>query len=210
MAGFVMAQASSRTVRSRALAVAKFSSRPTTFDCIVQLSGSSSQTLRSHAASGSCPRTDKGQGDSQTNRRGSLHRRPQAGNLIEGSRKQKALSADEVERIASVYGNSAVLAVRRRFPVRGGRRLADIEEHGYALTAGRYVGNEEALDEDEPFDERFLASSVGFDAQFREARKLEQEVRAALAEVERGDDRHYTVAQLVSKESLPPQWTQSW
>ena len=78
------------------------------------------------------------------------------GTLIPGSRKQKQFTRDEVERIAEVY---------RTFK-RAGRpeevpgfcktaTIADIAEHRFALTPGRYVGSSVAEDEDEPFEDRF-------------------------------------------------------
>ncbi|MBF0423813.1 MAG: SAM-dependent DNA methyltransferase [Magnetococcales bacterium] len=106
------------------------------------------------------------------------------GALIPGSRKQKALSDAEVERIAAVY---------RQFkregnyePEPGFCRVAtldEIREHRYVLTPGRYVGSEANSDEDEPFEERFPRLKAQLQAQFAKSRELEALIQDVLEEV---------------------------
>ena len=108
------------------------------------------------------------------------------GTLIPGSRKQKQLSAEEVEKIAAVY---------REFKRKGtpaevagfckAATLDEIREHNYALTPGRYVGAAENDDPDEPFEDRFphLAATLG--EQFKQSAALERQIRTSLAEVAR-------------------------
>jgi type I restriction enzyme M protein len=106
------------------------------------------------------------------------------GVLIPGSRKQKQLSAEEVEKIASVY---------RKFKRKGtpaevagfckAATLDEIREHNYALTPGRYVGAAESDDPDEPFEDRFPHLAATLDEQFKQSAALEKQIRLSLAEV---------------------------
>jgi type I restriction enzyme M protein len=78
------------------------------------------------------------------------------GVLIPGSRKQKQLSTEEIERIAAVYRQFK--HDRAPDPVPGFCAVAKIEnvrEYNHTLTSGRYVGASDDGGEDEPFDERF-------------------------------------------------------
>ncbi|MGO9571866.1 MAG: type I restriction-modification system subunit M [Desulfomonilaceae bacterium] len=52
-------------------------------------------------------------------------------------------------------------------------KLAEIREHGYVLTPGRYVGAEEVLDDDEPYEEKMKRLTEELSQQFQESRKLE-------------------------------------
>ena len=106
------------------------------------------------------------------------------GVLIPGSRKQKQLSAEEVEKIASVY---------REFKRKGtpaevagfckAATLEEIREHNYALTPGRYVGAAESDDPDEPFEDRFSHLCATLDEQFTQSAALETQIRTSLATV---------------------------
>lgn len=106
------------------------------------------------------------------------------GVLIPGSRKQKQLSPEEVEKIAAVY---------REFKRKGtpaevagfckAATLDEIREHNYALTPGRYVGAAESDDPDEPFEDRFPHLCATLDEQFKQSALLEKQIRASLAEV---------------------------
>jgi type I restriction enzyme M protein len=108
------------------------------------------------------------------------------GSLVPGSRKQKQLSDDEVERIASAYRSYR----RERPPVGvagfcGVASEDDVRGHGYALTPGRYVGAEDDLTEDEPFEEKFKRLTGQLEQQFVKSAALEREIRSRLAEVRR-------------------------
>ena len=77
------------------------------------------------------------------------------GTLIPGSRKQKQLSADDIERIASVYRQFKHTSTPDA--VRGFCCVANIEAIGadrYALSPGRYVGSADGDTLDEPVEER--------------------------------------------------------
>lgn len=106
------------------------------------------------------------------------------GTLIPGSRKQKQLSAEEIERVAGAYREFKRKAVPESVP--GFCHVATIEEireHNYALTPGRYVGAEDIDDDDEPFEERFPKMVEQIERHFAESRKLETAIRAGLKEI---------------------------
>ena len=78
------------------------------------------------------------------------------GVLMPGSRKQKQLSEEEIEKMVVIYSQFK----RERAPdaVAGFCAVATldkIQEFNYALTPGRYVGASDEIDQDEPFEERF-------------------------------------------------------
>lgn len=58
--------------------------------------------------------------------------------------------------------------------------LEEIKSHGYVLTPGRYVGAEEAEDDDEPFEEKMQRLTQKLEEQFRESSRLEKEIRLNL------------------------------
>ena len=102
------------------------------------------------------------------------------GVLIPGSRKQKQLSAEEIERMAAVYRQFK----RERAPdaVPGFCAVAaldKIREYNYALTPGRYVGASDDGGEDEPFEERFPKLAKSLAAELLESAKLEQAIRSS-------------------------------
>jgi type I restriction enzyme M protein len=103
------------------------------------------------------------------------------GALIPGSRKQKQLTAEELERIAGVY---------RQFRKTGApsaelgfcavAKVKEITAHGYTLTPGRYVGASDDGGEDEPFEERFPKLRTTLTEQFVAAAELEKVIRQNL------------------------------
>lgn len=106
------------------------------------------------------------------------------GALVPGSRKQKQLAPEEIDRIAEVY--RTFKRTGRPEEVSGFCKvatLAEIAEHRYALTPGRYVGATAEDDEELPFDERFPALTERLKEQFRRSAELQACVTSALAEV---------------------------
>ena len=99
------------------------------------------------------------------------------GALIPGSRKQKQLTEEELERMASVYRQYR----RKSRPedVQGFCKVAsigEIREHNYALTPGRYVGAEDALDDDEPIEDRLPKLVAKIKSHFVESTVLENDI----------------------------------
>ena len=59
-------------------------------------------------------------------------------------------------------------------------KTAEIAEHGYVLTPGRYVGAEEVEDDAEPFAEKMQRLVSELNSQFAESAKLEDAIKANL------------------------------
>ena len=184
-AGFVMATGELSNGETARLAVRKALVDADYVDCVIQLSGQLFANTQIPCALWFLSK-NRGGAKGFRNRKGEVLfiDGRKLGTLIEGSRKQKALSAEEVERIASVYREFK----RERTPetVSGFAAVATLEnitEHRYALTPGRYVGAEEAFDEDEQFEERFPALLKLLEEQFEKSRRLEGDVLAALRKV---------------------------
>lgn len=109
------------------------------------------------------------------------------GLLMPGSRKQKQLSNEEVERIALVYRRFRREGVPE--PIPGFSRVAtsdDVREREYMLTPGRYVGAEDIEDEGEPFKERFPRLVTTLQQAFKRDRELEAQITTSLGELLNG------------------------
>ncbi len=107
------------------------------------------------------------------------------GSLIPGSRKQKQLSDEEIDKIATVYRHFRCVGTPPEVP--GFCRAATIEDvrgHKYALTPGRYVGAENGGEDEEPFEEKMPRLIAALNAQFEESAKLEHAIRESLMRFE--------------------------
>jgi type I restriction enzyme M protein len=141
-AGFVMATGELSNGDIARLEVRKALIEQEYVDCIVQLSGQLFANTQIPCSLWFLSKNRQG-GNGYRKRTGEILfiDARKLGTLIPGSRKQKQLSADEVERIAGVYRH-----FRRQgkpVEVRGFCNVIPIEEirkNRYALTSGRYVG----------------------------------------------------------------------
>lgn len=110
------------------------------------------------------------------------------GSLIPGSRKQKQLSDDEIERIAAVYRQFRRDSTPEAVPgFCAAASLEKIREAGYALTPGRYVGASEDGGEDEPFEERFPKLLETIRSQFNRATHLSDQIETSLMSISYGE-----------------------
>jgi type I restriction enzyme M protein len=108
------------------------------------------------------------------------------GSLISGSRKQKQLTDDEIEKVAAVY--RTYRRVGRPTDVPGFSRVATLEDaraHGYLLMPGRFVGAEEIDEDGEAFDERFPRLIRKLEENFARGKELEDIILASIAELQR-------------------------
>lgn len=58
--------------------------------------------------------------------------------------------------------------------------LKEIQEQGYVLTPGRYVGASELEDDDEPFEQKMARLTKELEIQFEQSKELEQKIRVNL------------------------------
>ncbi len=58
--------------------------------------------------------------------------------------------------------------------------LKEIQEQGYVLTPGRYVGAAELEEDDEPFEQKMARLTKELEGQFEESEKLEKQIRVNL------------------------------
>lgn len=113
------------------------------------------------------------------------------GKLKEGSRKQKELSEEEVQRIASAYH---AFKAQRNAPTAelnvpgfcAAATLDHIRKHDYKVTPGIYVGSEPEEDDGEPFEEKIARLSATLKEQFAESRRLQEVIEKNLADVMSG------------------------
>lgn len=187
-AGFVMATGELSNSETARLTVRKTLIEQGYVDCIVQLTGQlfantqipCSLWFLSRNRNGSDGYRERGQEILFIDGR-------KLGTLIPGSRKQKELSAKEIERIAGVY---RVFKRKGVPPAVPGfckvASLAEIAEHNWALTPGRYIETENDNDDDEPFEERYPRLVDRLRSQFELGRSLEEEIATQLAQVENG------------------------
>jgi type I restriction enzyme M protein len=109
------------------------------------------------------------------------------GTLISGSRKQKQLSDEEIENVAAVYRQFRRKGVPEEVPgFCKVAKLAQVREHKYALTPGRYVGSANGEEDDEPFEEKLPRLTALLKAQMVEGQKLDRAIDRILEEVGNG------------------------
>jgi type I restriction enzyme M protein len=103
------------------------------------------------------------------------------GTLISGSRKQKQLSPEEIERIAAVYRQFKYDRVPDAVPgFCAVAKIDNVREYNYALTPGRYVGASDDGEEDAPFEERYPQLRSKLMAELEEGRTLTAEIAHSL------------------------------
>ena len=100
------------------------------------------------------------------------------------SRAHNAFSNEQLEKIADVYRDFK--AGKDIEDVKGFCKVVDtktIEENGYVLTPGRFVGVEETVEDDEPFVEKMERLSLELHDQFKRSNELEEIIRVNLEEL---------------------------
>ncbi len=185
-AGFVMATGELSNSETARLEVRKALVEGDYVDCIVQLTGQLFANTQIPCALWFLSKSRAGGGGFRK-RNGEILfiDGRKLGTLIAGSRKQKELSADEIEKVAAVYRQFR----RKDKPdeVPGFCRVAtldEIREHKYALTPGRHIGAADEQEDDEPFEERLPRLKGLLRNQMEEARKLDHAIEVILGEVD--------------------------
>jgi type I restriction enzyme M protein len=187
-AGFVMATGELSSGETARLEVRRTLIEQDYVDCVVQLSGQLFANTQIPCGLWFLSKNRDG--------RGRFRRRKgeilfidgrKLGTLIPGSRKQKQLTDEEIERIAAVYREFRLEGVPDE--VAGFCKVAtikDVSEHNYALTPGRYVGSEDVEDDDVPFEEKFPQLFARLEEQFAASAQLEQAIRESLGALVNG------------------------
>ena len=101
--------------------------------------------------------------------------------LIPGSRKQKYLTDEEIQKIAQTYHQFKKDGVPEEVP--GFCKVVtieDIQKHKYILTPGRYVGVEDEEEDDEPFENQMERLIEKLKNHFAEGRELETHIQKNL------------------------------
>lgn len=99
------------------------------------------------------------------------------------TRTLKEFSQEDIKKVTTTYHAWRGTKEETYEDIAGFCKAADLEEvreHDYILTPGRYVGLEEAEDDGEPFDEKMERLTTELAEQFKESRKLEDQIREAL------------------------------
>jgi type I restriction enzyme M protein len=181
-AGFVMAAGELGNAELARLAVRKALAEAGCVDCVVTLTGKLFANTQIPCALWFLSK-NRGGGHGYRSRKNEILfiNGRKLGALIPGSRKQKQLSAEEIERMADVYRQFK----RERAPVSvpgfcAMATLDKIREFNYALTPGRYVGASDDGGDDEPFEERFPLLRTKLMGELDESSKLSGEIVKAL------------------------------
>ena len=184
-AGFVMATGELSNGETARFEVRKALIEQDYVDCIVQLTGqlfANTQIpcglwfLSKNRAGGNGYRKRKGEVLFIDGRK--------LGTLIPGSRKQKQLSAEDIELVAAVYRRFK--RESRPTTVAGYSAVADhveIRAHNYTLTPGRYVGSALDDEDDIPFDERFPLLLEALKKVLSDGDVIRQRVETSLARI---------------------------
>lgn len=181
-AGFVMATGELSNSETARLEVRKALIEQGYVDCIVQLTGQLFANTQIPCSLWFLSKNRNGEGGYRK-RAGEILfiDGRKLGALIPGSRKQKELTDEELERIAAVYRQFKRAGAPD--PVPGFCRAAtldEVREHNYALTPGRYVGAANGDDDDEEFEEKMKRLKSDLEAQFAESAQLEKVIRESL------------------------------
>jgi type I restriction enzyme M protein len=184
-AGFVMATGELSNSETARLEVRKALVENDFVDCIVQLSGQLFANTQIPCALWFLSKNRNGGGGFRKRTGETLFiDGRKLGALIPGSRKQKQLSAEEVERIATVYREYRHKGIPAE--VSGFCKVAsldDVRAYKYALTPGRYVGAEEAEEDDEAFEEKIKRLVGQLGKEMAESARLDEEIRRNLTEI---------------------------
>lgn len=99
-------------------------------------------------------------------------------------RTRRALSDDDIQKIARTYhawrGERGAGKYEDVAGFCKSAKLAEIEQHGFVLTPGRYVGAHEVEEDGEPFEQKMTRLVAKLEEQFAEGAKLEKQIRKNL------------------------------
>ena len=99
------------------------------------------------------------------------------------SRTLKEFSTEDINKISDIYHAWRGTNEQKYEDIAGFckvAKLAEVREHEYILTPGRYVGLEVAEEDSEPFEEKMERLTGDLAEQFVKSKKLEDQIRKAL------------------------------
>ncbi len=107
------------------------------------------------------------------------------------TRVHRELTDDEIAKIAGTYhawrGEEGAGEYADVAGFRKSATIEEIREQGHVLTPGRYVGAEEAEDDDEPFNQRLDRLRAELEDHFAESDRLQETIRKSLISLGYGD-----------------------
>ncbi|MCA9296140.1 MAG: N-6 DNA methylase, partial [Phycisphaerales bacterium] len=181
-AGFVMATGELSNSETSRLAVRQALIEADVIDCIVQMPGQLFANTQIPCSLWFLAKNRSGTGGTRDRRGKVLFIDARTmGKLFDGSRKQKTLADDEIERIAAMYREFKRDGEPDAVP--GFVAVAstdEIREHRFALTPGRYVGAEVGLDDGEPFEERLIDLKSVLTEQMSRSAQLSEQIEEVL------------------------------
>jgi type I restriction enzyme M protein len=190
-AGFVMATGELSNSQIARLEVRKSLVEGGYVDCIVQLSGQLFANTQIPCTLWFLSKNRHGEKDfrPRTNEILFVDAR-KLGALLSGSRKQKALSDEDLEQVAAVYRQFKHTGTPDAVP--GFCRavlLEDVRGHNHTLTPGRYVGSSNIEDEDDiGIEEKIKILSGKLREEFAESNELEKIIDDTLVQLNFNED----------------------
>lgn len=101
------------------------------------------------------------------------------------NRRNRELTDKDIAKVANTYHQFRETGLTDDIP--GFAKvadLADIKEHDYVLTPGRYVGSEAVEEDDEAFAEKMQRLTTELNEQFAKSHELEEKIKANLEKIE--------------------------
>lgn len=101
------------------------------------------------------------------------------------SRRNRELTDEDIAKVASAYHEFRETGATADVPgfVKVAE-LAEIKEHDYVLTPGRYVGSEAVEEDDEAFAEKMQRLTAELNEQFAKSHELEEKIKKNLEKIE--------------------------
>lgn len=98
-------------------------------------------------------------------------------------RAHRDLSVEDIAKVSQTYKDFTNGKDIEEAGFAHAANIEEIEENGFVLTPGRYVGLEEVEDDGEPFEEKMERLTNELGLLFAESNKLEEEIREQLGEL---------------------------
>lgn len=180
-AGFVLANGSMSTSTTSELEIRKNLIEQDLVECIVTLPGQLFYSTQIPVCLWFVTRNKAKNGKKE--RRGEILFIDARKQGIMASRTLKEFSTEDINKISDVYHAWRGTNEQEYEDVAGFckvAKLAEVREHEYILTPGRYVGLEAAEEDSEPFEEKMERLTGNLAEQFVKSKKLEDQIRKAL------------------------------